>query len=116
MKQTIEEFKTKLNDDPAGIQFEDTMALIDSHYEFTETAFNNGAQHNAAGENSGSCKLLYFAQLNQLTKQQTLQCFGQYYRDVLNEPAGSAHQNIREFIKHGWSGVSFEHTPLRRNS
>ena len=63
------------------------MAVIESQYNFTETAFTNGQQSNAANENLGSCKLFSFAKLNGLSEAQTLACFGAYYRDdVLGSP------------------------------
>ncbi len=84
------------------------MAVIDANYAFTPTTFQNGEQLNNAGQNNGSCKLFAFARLHQLSAAQTLQCFGAYYReDVLKHPAGSDHQNIRNFMKYGWGGVEF---------
>lgn len=105
---TIKDFIDRLTNSAEGIEFSETMAVIDANYEFNETAFDNGDQHNAAGTNSGSCKVFAFAQLNQLTEQQTLSCFGAYYRDdVLKHPQNDDHQNIRNFIKHGWAGIKF---------
>ena len=72
----INAFITKLNTTPDTIQFGDTIAVIDSHYEFTPSAFQNGTIKNEAGQNSGSCKLFSFAKLQKLTKAQTLACFG----------------------------------------
>lgn len=88
------------------------MAVIDAHYDFIPRAFSNGEQDNAIGENSGSCKLLSFAQLEQLTQVQTLNLFGQYYRDVMANPQGQDHQNIRQFMRHGWDGVRFTQNAL----
>jgi len=63
---------------------------------------------NQAGTNEGSCKIFAFAQLNQLNQQQTLNLFGDYYRlDVLNNPDGTGHQNIRNFMQFGWDGIRF---------
>ncbi|HYD94980.1 MAG TPA: HopJ type III effector protein [Noviherbaspirillum sp.] len=107
-------FLKKLNDQPESVTFDDTMAAIAEHYDFTPAAFTNGALRNEAGQNSGSCKLLAFAQLNGLSKDQTLACFGAYYReDVLKNPEGSDHQNIRNFMRHGWDGVRFDSMPLQ---
>lgn len=101
-------FLEKLSADPHQIEFTDTMAFIEENYHFTETAFNNGLQINEAGKNSGSCKLFSFAQLHNLNEAQTLACFGRYYREeVLNNPDGSDHQNIRQFMINGWQGVEF---------
>jgi len=109
----LNDFLKKLNDDPAAVTFDDTMATIAAHYEFTPAAFANGDTRNEAGQNSGSCKLFAFAQLNGLSKEQTLACFGAYYReDVLKNPQGSDHQNIRNFMKYGWDGVKFDSMPL----
>lgn len=101
-------FLTKLQQTPEQINFAETIAIVDEYYDFTPTAFRNGELDNAAGQNSGSCKLLSFAQLHQLSEAQTLQCFGDYYRtDVLQHPDANDHQNIRNFMRFGWSGVRF---------
>lgn len=110
---TIDAFITKLNSTPDSIQFGDTIAVIDTHYAFTPSAFQNGALKNEAGQNSGSCKLFSFAKLQGLNEAQTLTCFGDYYRvDVLQYPDAQDHQNIRNFIQFGWSGIAFENDPL----
>ena len=106
---TITSFIEKLRQTPQNIAFADTIAVIEANYNFTPTAFQNGDQHNAAGENSGSCKLFSFAKLQKLTKEETLACFGPiYFDEVLNDPNGTNHQNIRNFMKTGWDGVKFE--------
>ncbi|NJX13915.1 HopJ type III effector protein [Tamlana crocina] len=111
---TIETFKDKLKTTPESIVFSETMDVIEANYEFTPTAFKNGDLENKAGENSGSCKLLAFAKLQDLSKEETLACFGQFYFDeVLNDPNGNGHQNIRNFMKTGFDGVSFEGEPLK---
>ncbi len=111
---TLDTFLSHLRKTPHAIGFDDTMALIDSLYDFTPTAFGNGEQDNAAGENNGSCKIFAFAQLNGLTEMETLTCFGRYYReDVLGDPDGHSHANIRNFMRHGWAGIDFEGTPLK---
>ena len=52
--------------------------------------------------------LFAFAQKQQLSEAQTLACFGDYYRkDVLENPQGEDHQNIRQFMKSGWFGIAF---------
>ncbi|RXJ73677.1 type III effector [Veronia nyctiphanis] len=109
----LENFLSKLNTFPETVEFDEVITLIDSLYDFSPTRFNNGDLTNKAGQNSGSCKILAFAQENQLTQEQALACFGKYYReDVLGNPSGSDHQNIRNFMSTGWSGVTFEKSPL----
>lgn len=106
---TIEEFIAKLNSTPLSVDFKETMAVIEDHYYFTPTEFQNGDINNEAGQNSGSCKLFSFAQLMGLDQLQTLNCFGDYYRiDVLKHPNATDHQNIRNFIKYGWPGINFK--------
>ncbi len=102
-------FLQRLEQSPGAVSFQETIALIDSMYDFTPAAFNNGGVHNAAGQNNGSCKILSFARMHSLPPEQTLHCFGDYYRkDVLGNPGGSDHQNIRNFMQTGWAGVAFE--------
>jgi hypothetical protein len=110
---TIDSFIATLSANPDSIQFTDTMAVIEAHYDFTPTAFQNGNIRNEAGQNSGSCKLFSFAKLHGLTEQQTLACFGDYYRvDVLQHPQAQDHQNIRNFIQSGWNGMQFDQPAL----
>ncbi|MBZ9612897.1 HopJ type III effector protein [Rheinheimera maricola] len=103
----LEHFFIQLSTEPETISFEQSITLIDALYQFTPTAFKNGELHNAAGENNGSCKILAFGALHQLSAAQTLFLFGDYYRLVLDTPKGTDHQNIRNFMRTGWDGVSF---------
>ena len=114
MKNNIELFLESLSASPELIEFSDTMSIIDEYYDFTESAFTNGETNNAAGENSASCKLLAFAQEQNLSKEQTLACFGHYYREeVLKNSHAVDHQNIRQFMINGFSGLVFFENPLK---
>ena len=111
---TFDSFLQKLNTTPDTLEFTDTMAVIEALYEFTPTAFKNGELENAAGQNNGSCKLFAFARLQGFNQQQTLACFGAYYRqDVLQHPDASDHQNIRNFMTTGWQGIAYTGEALR---
>src|SRR3546814_1418831 len=77
---SVEAFLKRLREAPDEIEFADTIAVIDSHYDYTPTAFRNGDVHNEAGQNAGSCKLLSFAKLQGLSEAETLACFGCFYR------------------------------------
>lgn len=110
---TIQEFKTKLKINPSEIRFSETMRIIEENYDFTPIAFTNGNIKNNLRENSGSCKLFSFAIHQQLTKEETLLCFGEHFNNVLKDPNGTSHQNIRSFLQTGFNGVSFEHAPLK---
>lgn len=113
----LADFLVKMAEQPQSIQFSDTMAVIDALYDFTPVAFRNGDVENAAGQNNGSCKIFAFAQQHQLTEEQTLACFGDYYRkDVLENPQGEDHQNIRQFMRQGWAGIAFSTMPLQEKS
>jgi hypothetical protein len=104
----------QLNDAPEDIAFSDTITLIESLYEFTPIAFSNNGLVSEAGQNSGSCKIFSFAQLQGLSQQQTLNCFGAYYReDVLGHRLGTDHQNIRNFMVTGWRGIAFDGSALK---
>ncbi|TGV00441.1 HopJ type III effector protein [Flavivirga rizhaonensis] len=112
---TIEAFKNKLKNELKNIEFSETMDIIEANYNFSPVAFTNGALQNGSGENSGSCKLFAFAKAQDLTKEETLACFGTFYfDDVLNNPSGVSHQNIRNFIKTGFDGLSFNGEPLSK--
>ena len=107
------EYLEKVNRTPEELEFDELMELIDNEYDFTPTAFKNGELENAADENMGSCKLFSFARLHNLNGDPTLACFGSYYRDdVLENPDGDDHQNIRNFMKTGWEGIEFSGVAL----
>ena len=104
----LSQFLNLLNDSSSRVEFSDSIALIDSLYEFTPTAFRNGNATNSAEQNLGSCKILSFSKIQQFDEQQTLHCFGDFYQGVVDTPEGNDHQNIRQFMLHGWCGVVFE--------
>jgi hypothetical protein len=110
----LNEFISLIKTQADAVSFDQAMAVIDANYDFTPTAFVNGDCENEAGQNNGSCKILAFGQLNGLSAEQTLACFGSYYReDVLGNPQGDDHQNIRNFMKKGWDGVKFSAPALQ---
>jgi hypothetical protein len=97
--------------------FEDVLAYVDAHYEYTPTRFVNGLGPepvvNEAGQNAGSCRVFALAQLKGLNEADTVQLFGRFYReDVLKHPDGSDHANIRRFLRDGWAGIRFEGATL----
>lgn len=103
-----------LKENPEQIEFKDVIELIDEMYDFTPVKFTNGDLVNEPGQSSGSCKIFAFAKRTRLSEQQTLYCFGSYYRnDVLEHPDNMDHPNIRNFIKTGWQGMDFETAPLK---
>ncbi len=109
----LDNFLKQLEHNPEQIEFNDTLAAIDANYNFTPSTFTNGSTVNEAGTNNGSCKIFSFGLLNELSEQQTLACFGGYYRDdVLGNPDGDDHQNIRNFMLLGWNGIQFDGAAL----
>ena len=105
----------QLKEDAATIQFNDVITFIDENYDFTPTKFTNGNTVNEENQNNGSCKVFSFAKLNNLSKEETLALFGAFYReDVLGNPEGSDHQNIRNFMEFGWEGIQFEGEALHK--
>ncbi|SFU15425.1 HopJ type III effector protein [Algoriphagus locisalis] len=99
---------------PNTIVFSEVIAYIDANFTFTPTRFTNGNTVNEAGQNNGSCKIFSFAKLQNLTPSEMLSLFGDYYRkDVLKNPEGSDHQNIRNFMETGWEGIEFEGEALK---
>jgi len=114
---TIDEFISNLENKPGKITFSDTMTLIDRYFHYIPSHFTNGISDeqiiNEAGNNAGSCKIFSLGNLLQLNEMQTLHCFGDYYRiDVLQNPNGKDHANIRNFMQHGWSHIFFDSIAL----
>ena len=110
---TIQALRDQITNASETINFADVIALIAEHYNYMPTRFTNGGVVNEAGTNEGSCKVFAFAQLNGFSEMETLALFGQYYRDdVLGNPSGDDHANIRNFILDGWLGIKFDSEPL----
>ncbi|OOG17155.1 HopJ type III effector protein [Sphingobacterium sp. CZ-UAM] len=90
------------------LQFQEVLDHIAEQYTYTPASFQNGNLKNSATENQGSAKVLYFARLNNLSETDTLGLFAEHYQNVLDNPIGDGHQNIRQFMANGWDSVAFE--------
>ena len=114
---TVQTLLTQLQTSPETVEFKAVMDTISAHYDYSPTRFTNGIGEsqavNEAGTNEGSCKIFAFATLNNLNVEQTLACFGGYYRDdVLSNPTVNDHGNIRNFMVYGWPGINFDNVAL----
>ncbi|MFT5576697.1 MAG: hypothetical protein ACI89D_002226 [Bermanella sp.] len=109
---SVSELLTHLQLGP--VSFSEVMAVVDTHYRFSPTAFRNGQARNAADTNNGSCKIFAFGKLHGLSEQATLNAFGDFYtKDVLGNPDGGDHANIRNFMQTGWDGIAFDGEALQ---
>ncbi len=110
---TLDALINALETAPDRVEFDDTQQVIEANYRYTPTGFRNGPLENAPGENAGSCRIFAFAKRHGLSESQTLHCFGRFYRqDVLSDPAGEGHRNIRQFMRTGWQEIVFDRDPL----
>merc|ERR1719171_1319049 len=108
LPEAAKAFVEQVQANPEAISFDDTMSAIAQAFDETSVSFTVGDVKNAAGSNMGSAKIFSFAKLAGLDEATTLQLFGDFYRkDVLDNPDGDDHQNIRNFMKVGWEGVTF---------
>jgi len=106
MKEQLSALITGLKENT--IAFNDVIGFIETYYKHQPTAFKNGDAYNEATQNQGSAKVFAFAKLNNLSAEDTLYLFAEHYQSVLANPDGADHQNIRQFMAHGWPGVVFE--------
>lgn len=90
------------------LSFKEVLAFIEDSYTHRPFAFKNGDQYNTANENQGSARVFAFAKQQNLSKDDTLLLFAEHYKAVLDNPQGTDHQNIRQFMLHGWEGIVFE--------
>ena len=105
---TVDELIEIINTDPENLEFTEVISVIEENYNYSPTRFHNGVGSRAIS-NEGSCKIFAFGKLHGLDKQQTLACFGNYYReDVRGHPKNDDHANIRNFMQHGWEGIRFD--------
>lgn len=109
----VKELIEQVTQSPSTVEFVNVIACIEAHYNYSPATFSNGSTENAAGTNEGSCKIFAFAQLNDLTPEQTLALFGAFYReDVLAHPENDDHANIRNFMQSAWGGIRFQSAAL----
>jgi hypothetical protein len=110
MKQQLSTLLTSLKAN--ALTFKDVLEFIETYYQHQPTAFKNSGTYNEATQNQGSAKVFAFAQLNNLSAEDTLYLFAEHYLSVLATPDATDHQNIRQFMTYGWPGVVFEGTAL----
>ncbi len=111
MEQQLETLLASLKN--GDTPFAKVLEFIDANYQHQPTAFKNGNTYNEATQNQGSARVFAFAQLNNLSPENTLYLFAEHYKAVLDTPEGSDHQNIRQFMAHGWAGIAFEGEALK---
>ncbi|MBV7531364.1 HopJ type III effector protein [Chitinophaga sp. sic0106] len=110
MKEQLSSLIERLKANTAS--FKEVIEFIETYYQHQPAAFKNGDAYNEATQNQGSAKVFSFAQAQQLSKEDTLLLFAEHYQAVLNTPDATDHQNIRQFMQHGWAGISFESRAL----
>jgi hypothetical protein len=82
----------------ARIHFAETIAVIEQHYDFEPTALRMVLNTMLLVKTQDLVKYLFCR--NARLQKQTLACFGAYYfEDVIGNPNGTDHQNIRNFMK-----------------
>ncbi len=109
----LETLLSRVESEPETLEFAEVIQVIKDNYAFTATDFQCGSANNAAGSNEGSCMILAFAKMHNISQEKTPYLFGNFYReDVLKHPDGEDHTNIRNFISHGWEKVTFDSEPL----
>ena len=116
----IEDFleKVKRGD---RVSFQETMRAIEENFIYTPVQFTNGLGEsrvvNPPGKNEGSCKIFALGKRCGLSKEGTLALFGElYWKDVLEDPDGTGHANIRAFMRDGWDGIEYEAESLKPRS
>ena len=96
--------------------FSATIAFIEQWFDFSPTAFRISDIVNPADKNQGSCRILALSQLLGLDPEQTLRCFGEYYREVLATPDADNHHNLRRAIRDGIDDIEFDQFPLKEKA
>lgn len=97
-----EVFNANLEMSGDDVMFEDVIEIIDRHYEDGLIAWKNGDIYNEPGENVGSAKVLSYAALSGMDKEETLKVsfrvalrFGE---EEVGEMMEDEHANVRVFF------------------
>ncbi len=86
---------------------EAALFRIYDKYERSPVRFTNGPIQNATGENAASAAIFAFGMMTDLDEEETLSLFGEHLQTVLDNPDGESHENIRQFMKTGFRGLSY---------
>ena len=65
-----------------NLPFKEIVGYIDENFYYTPSGFKNGDVINAANENQGSAKVLFFAKMLKLSVEDTLKLFAEHYVEV----------------------------------
>ena len=97
------------------LNFKSVLFSIDAAAEafVPQGTFCVGPVVNDQNTNLGSLKVLAFASAMNLDEHSTLELWGEHYHSVRADPYGTAHANIRAFMKHGWAGVRLPENVLQ---
>jgi hypothetical protein len=87
MKEQLTSLIEKLKGN--AITFKEVIEFIETHYQHQPTAFKNGEAYNEATQNQGSAKIFSFAQLNNLSKEDTLYLFAERQTGPITRTSGS---------------------------
>ena len=86
--------------------FGETIAMIDNHFVYFAVPMKVSDLISAPNVNVGSSKIFSFGLMTRMDEKSTLKLFGEIYSNL--DPNGTDHPNIRNFMRDGWGGVSFE--------
>jgi len=103
----LQAFRGKLHQQSAELLFSETLAIVAELFDYSPKRFVNGGLESPASSNEGSCKVFSVGKMLGWSEAEVLASFGEHYRQVRDDPAGSSHGNIRAFMKHGWGSVQF---------
>ena len=101
------EFAERIKKGGSVKNFDETLSLIDTHYNYFAVPFTCGDAVNPPNVNTGAAKVFSFGLMTKMSVDETLKLFGEHYDSVKSNPNGSDHANIRNFIKKGWAGSTY---------
>lgn len=87
-----------------------TIKALKYFYKIPNSGFSIGNCVNGPNENTGSLLIFMYARAGKqvLSNDQIKELFAEAWDEVVEDPEGSSHQNIRNFIQYGIAGVVFE--------
>lgn len=100
------EFVEKIKKNEITVTYQETIDFLDKHYDYFEVPFKCGDISYEPNVKKGAAKIFSFGLMTKMSVDETLRLFGEYYRDLT--PDGTDRPNIRNFIKYGWPGVTFD--------
>ena len=107
--------KNHINMQAKLLGFDAVSVALEAFFNFTDMPMQIGSVKNEVGQNLGSKIRCAVAVELGASKEELLSWFGVFHKEVLADPDGDNHPNIRAIMEHGIAGIIVPEGMLSKN-